>query len=255
MNGRLANFRLVLLAILVAGCASTAERDAERARKEQMLLTNLQLSAEYLQRGQVQYAQERLNKAVEMAPDDSRVNNMMGLLYWRLGDQERARHFFREAVDAEPGNPEAFNNYGVFLCSQGKIDEAEPWFKKALADPLYKTPAEANVNAGVCLMRKPAPAVAEEYFRAALKVNPKSSVALYQMAKISYDSGKTLAARGFIERFFEISNDTPEALLLAAKIEQAMRNKNQAASYALRLRGKFPDSPEAKQLGTGRPPN
>ena len=241
--------------MLIVGCASTAERDAERVRKEQMLVTNLQLGSEYLQRGQLQYAQERLDKAREMAPDDSRVNNMMGLLYWRLGDQERAQYFFRQAVDTDPGNPEAFNNYGVFLCSRGQINEAERWFKKALADPLYQTPVEGNVNAGVCLMKKPAPAVAEEYFRAALKVSPKNSVALYQMAKISYDSGKTLAARGFIQRFFEGSNDTPEALLLATKIEQAMRNKNQAASYALRLRGKFPDSPEAKQLNAGRSPN
>lgn len=253
MNGRLAKFAWIALVTVGSGCASTVQRNAEEARKEQMLMTNLQLSAEYLQRGQLEFAQERLEKAVEIAPKDSRVNNMMGLLQWRLGAFDRAKRYFRDAVDAEPSNPEAFNNYGVFLCSRGQVDEAEQWFKKALADPLYKTPADASVNAGVCLMRKPAPAVAEEYFRSALKFNPKIPVALYQMAKINYDSGKTLAARGFIQRFFEVSDDTPESLLLATKIEQTLRNRNQAASYAMRLRGKFPDSPEAKQMHSGRP--
>ena len=252
MSGRLASFGLVVSMVLGAGCASTVQRNAEQAREEQTLVTNLQLSAEYLQRGKLKFAKERLDKAIEMAPDDSRVNNMMGLLQWRLGNYERAQRFFRDAVAAKPRNPEAFNNYGVFLCSRGQIDEAEKWFKKALADRLYKTPADANVNAGVCLMRKPAPALAEEYFRTALKFNPKIPVALYQMAKINYDSGKTLAARGLIQRFFEVSDDTPESLFLGTKIERALRNRNQAASYALRLRGKFPDSLEAKQLKSGR---
>ena len=68
------------------------------------------------------------------------------------------------------------------------------------------------------------------------------------MAKISYDSGKTYSARGFIQRFFEVADDTPESLLLAVKIEGKLRAKDAEASYALRLRGKFPDSPAAQEL-------
>jgi type IV pilus assembly protein PilF len=37
-------------------------------------------------------------------------------------------------------------------------------------------------------------------------------------------------------------------LLLAVKIERILQNKNAEASYALRLRGKFPTSPEVAQL-------
>jgi type IV pilus assembly protein PilF len=70
------------------------------------------------------------------------------------------------------------------------------------------------------------------------------------MARISLDSGQVLSARGFIERYFQAAEDTPESLLLAVKIERALRNKNAEASYALRLRGKFPTSPEARQLQT-----
>jgi len=39
-------------------------------------------------------------------------------------------------------------------------------------------------------------------------------------------------------------------LLLAFRIERALGAKDAQASYALRLRGKFPDSAEAKQLRT-----
>jgi len=97
-------------------------------------------------------------------------------------------------------------------------------------------------------MKKPAPAKAEKYFREALRINPKLSSALYQMARLSVDSGKRLSARGFIERYFQSAEDTPESLLLAVRIERALGNKNAEASYALRLRSKFPTSPEAGQL-------
>jgi len=61
-------------------------------------------------------------------------------------------------------------------------------------------------------------------------------------------AGKRLPARGFIERYFQSAEDTPESLLLAVRIERALGNKNAEASYALRLRSKFPASPEAGQL-------
>jgi len=74
------------------------------------------------------------------------------------------------------------------------------------------------------------------------------------MALISFESGESLAARGFMQRFFEASQDSPESLLLAVKIEKALGARDAQANYAFRLRGKFPNSEEAKQLAkiTGR---
>jgi type IV pilus assembly protein PilF len=47
-----------------------------------------------------------------------------------------------------------------------------------------------------------------------------------------------------------VATDTPEVLLLAFRIERALGAKDAQATYALRLRGKFPQSGEAKQLRT-----
>ena len=99
-------------------------------------------------------------------------------------------------------------------------------------------------------MNKPSPVMAEKYLREALLINPKLSGALFQMAKLSFDTGKNLPARAFIERYFQAAEDTPEALLLAVKIERALQNKNAEASYALRLRSKFPTSVEAGNLSS-----
>ena len=241
-------FGAILIGTLLMGCASSQERKALKARKENLVIVNTQLAAVYLQRGRPEVALYNISKALTLAPDDSQANNVMALLQWRLKDNDAADKHFRRALKSQPDNSEARNNYGAFLCERGEVDKAVKQFTLALADPLYTTPAQANLNAGLCLMKKPAPVAAAFYFREALKLDPKRKSALYQMAKISYDSGKTYSARGFIQRFFEIADDTPESLLLAVKIEGKLRAKDAEASYALRLRGKFPDSPEAQKL-------
>lgn len=242
--------RIVLSAVvlLLVGCASSAERQAEQEKANKLAETHVLLGSSYMQRGQLDVAKAELDKALKLEPDHSQANNIMAVLQWRFKDYDKAERFFRKSLASDENNASAQHNYGAFLCDHGKITEAVQHFNAAAANPLYPYTAEVNLNAGVCLMRKPAPTAAEKYFREALRLNPKLSGALYQMARISLDSGQALSARGFIERYFQSAEDTPESLLLAVNIERALRNKNAEASYAIRLRGKFPASAEAAQL-------
>lgn len=238
----------LVLAALLGACASSAEREAEEARKERLVQTDLQLAIAYMERNNLAAAKERLDRTLTLSPDDPQVNNVMGVVQWRLKQYDEAETRFRKALNEAPKNPSVNHNFGAYLCDRGRIEEGVKHLDKAAADPTYNGAAEALLNAGVCLMRKPAPATAEKYFREALKRNPRLPGALYYMAKISYDSGRTFTARGFIDRYYEVGQDTPEALLLAYYVERALKNTDAAASYAVRLRGKFPNSPESEQL-------
>jgi type IV pilus assembly protein PilF len=241
-------------ALWLAGCASSAERQAELERRQRLADTHTQLGVSYMQRGQLEIAKHNLDKAIETDPDNVQANNMMALLQWRLKNYVEAERHFRKALydDTGKGNSDGWNNFGVFLCERGQFDTAEQAFQRALADPLYRTPAEANVNAGMCQMRKPSPATAEKYFRAALEHNPKQARALLELARLSFNAGRSLSARAFMQRHFDATEDTPDALLLATRIEGALGNRDAEASYALRLRGKFPESTEASQLPVGK---
>lgn len=239
---------LLCVLLLLAACASTAEREQEQARRQKLLATHLQLGVGYYQAGQFEVARENFNKVLAGDPDNAQAYNMLALIEFRLKNYEQAEKYFRRALASGEEDPEVMNNFGVFLCERGQFDEAERWFKKAIAHPRYLHPDQANLNAGVCLMKKPSPAEAERYLRAALDINPRLAPALFQMARISYDAGRTLSARGFMQRYFETARETPEALWLAFKIERALGNKNEAASYALKLQNRFPDSVEARQL-------
>lgn len=238
----------VLVVMALGACATQEEQVADEARAARLIEARTQLAASYMQRNQLDVALEELDKALAADPDNSQANNMMALLQIRLKNDDKAERHFSKALSGQGNNAEARNNYGVFLCERGRLDEAEKQFKAALANPLYKTPEIANINAGSCLQKKNAPELAEKYFRNALQINPKSPTALYQMALISFNSKQFLPARAFMQRYLDVGKDTPEALLLAVRIEHALGARDAQAQYSSRLRGKYPDSPEAKQL-------
>ena len=54
--------------------------------------------------------------------------------------------------------------------------------------------------------------------------------ALLHMARYSFEAGESLSARGFMQRYFEVSTDTPEVLLLAFRIERALGAKDAQAT-------------------------
>lgn len=241
---------LTLLLALLAACASSGP-DLNEEQERQLVRTHLQLASGYMQRGQLDVAKQNLERALALSPGDPDANNMMALLQWRLNELDDAERHFRRALRAQERNAEAENNYGAFLCERGRTEEAMRSFERALSDRLYERRASASENAGLCLYRAGEHARAEPYFREALQREPRRPVSLLHMARISFENDQALSARAFIERYFAVATDTPEALLLGVRIERTLDNKDQEASYAVRLRGKFPTSPEAQQLAGG----
>lgn len=241
---------LVFACLLISGCASQAEREEKAVKLNKRVEIHTQLGATYLSRNQLDIAQQELEHALDVNPYDSQANHIMGLLQLRLKKDDKAEQYFRRAISEQPDNSDARNSYGVFLCERGRLDEADEQFRAAINNPLYKSPEQASLNAGICQLKKPDKNAAAGYFRTALQHNPRQPQALLHMARHSFETGESLSARGFMQRYFEVATDTPEVLLLAFRIERVLGAKDAQATYALRLRGKFPESAEAKQLRT-----
>lgn len=246
---RLRVFLLALAVLSAVGCASSAGRNQDQERLQKLVDTNTQLGAAYLQQGSMDAAKEKLDKALELAPDDPQANNVMALLQWRLRSHDAAERYFRRALGTKTGDihPDIQHNYGVFLYDRGRFDEALTWFDRAIANPQYPTPELANFNAGITALKKPDRDAAERYFRAALISVPGYAPALLQMARLSYESGNATSARGFMERYAKAGAETAESLWLGIRVERALGNRHAEGDYALRLRGKFPDAPETQE--------
>jgi len=247
---------VVSTVFLVSACGSTgglSDADTEgdlivQEKGNPLAETNVKLGVGYFQQGNYEYALKKFRKAIEIDDDLPNAHYAIALLYDKLGKPNAASRHFERATEINPQYSDAHNAYAAFLCRKKQYERADEKFRKALANPLYRSHSLVRVNAGLCAIRAGKPERAEEYFRNLLQGNPRHATALFHMAKINLEAKRYLQARGYIQRFGEASKHTSESLLVGLKIERVLGDKNAIAKYALLLQHKFPDSDEALQL-------
>jgi len=114
---------------------------------------NVALAEEYMKDGKYEIALDRLQRAVKLDPSSPDAYTMLGYLYEKINRPELAEANYARSVKLAPDKGDYLNNYGQWLCRSGHPAEAEPLFRKALADPFYKTPSVAIGNAATCAAR------------------------------------------------------------------------------------------------------
>lgn len=238
---------VLIVALLVTGCSSSAKRFGSESAHRQAE-TQVRLGMGYMQKGDLDIALGKLQSAVETADDYAPAHNALAILYTRLGRVEAADKHYKKAVKMAVDGGAVHNNYGAFLCDQGRYDEAHSHFLKAAEQPLYKTPALAYENAGLCAMREGDLARAEASFRKALGLDPELTIALLNMADLALKNGRYLQGRAYIQRYEAVASHSAATLWLAIQIEQGLNDEAQVKRYSDRLRGRFPDSEQAGQL-------
>ena len=251
-----------LLWLTLAGCQQSAVRPDSGDSMGQLgqLQRNspadvyIQLGAEYMREGNLSEALKNAKKATIIDPHKSSGFNILALVYQRLGEKARAEEAFLKAIKLDHRDPYALNAYGSFLCADGRLAEADKMFQKAVANPLYESPWVALVNAGTCMRRAGNLAQAEAYLRRALQGNSRFPPGLLSMASVSLAQGNAMSARAYIQRFAEVADHTPESLWLGIRAENALGDRDQAASYALQLRSRYPDSEQVQFLREAKTP-
>jgi Flp pilus assembly protein TadD len=129
----------------------------------------------YIQ-GRFDEAVEPFEKALQSAPGASQVtmHRAAALNYFELGRTEEAERRFRDAVrlyGSGSGQPDPRVDYGAFLISQGRAQEAVPFLTAAVRT----TPASARAHAelGRALLELDRPADALGPLRRSVELDPK----------------------------------------------------------------------------------
>lgn len=240
----------ILILASLAACQSTPVQSAggDSQSPSRLAEVHTQLGIGYLREGKLEQAHNRLQRALDADPNYSTAHNAMGLLQEQLKNPKEAEKHYRRAISLNPTDSAAQNNYGTFLCRQGRYEEGDAQFIKATENPLYQSPERAYANAGVCMKLAGDYDKAERYLRKALQINPKIPQALIAMSELSYDKDRYLAARAYLQRYLEVAPHTSQSLWLGVRIERELGDKNTASSYALLLKSNYPDSRETQLL-------
>lgn len=246
--------RLVLLLsvlTLLGACASGGGSprtglNREPTREERAADVFTQLGSDYMRKGQNDVALEHLDRAVKLNPRSPMAHSMLAVLYTRIDRDDRAAIHHRRAAELAPEDGNIQNNYASFLCAQRQYEEADAAFRRALADPFYRTPQAAALNAGLCALEGGSAQRAEDYFRNALRKDPGNTEVLLPLAKALHLRGEHMGARAFIQRHESALPDTAPLLALAIQVESALGNARAASEYRQRLLTQFPATPEAR---------
>lgn len=232
-----------LLPLLLMGCGMGGQASRQQSDERESARINSQMGIEYLRKGDVELARGKLEKAIDLDPNNAEAQGAIALLYADTGEIRKAEKHYEKSLSLQPDDASVLNNYGAMLCAQGKYEKADLQFRRAIQNVRYQTPEVALTNAGVCARKLPDDARAETYFREALKRNPNFADALGQMALLSADQSSYLNARGFIQRYQSLQAPmTREMLLLGIRIELALGDRSAAQRYAQTLQGEFPES-------------
>ncbi|RFF27970.1 MULTISPECIES: type IV pilus biogenesis/stability protein PilW [unclassified Wenzhouxiangella] len=248
-------FVLLLLVVVVGGCATTQSQPGQSGRKGmdrvspvQAADVNTRLGVGYFERGDLEVAIDKLERAIELDPAHVPAYVTLALIQERLGRESRARRYFSEAVRLAPEDGATLNSYATFLCREGEYEEADELFRRAIDDPFYDTREVAYSNAGSCAIRSNRYDEAEDYLREALDINSEHPNALYHLARLFLQRDEAFKARAFMQRYEAAAGVDPEALLLGYRIEQRLGNEREAARYFRRLEEEFPESAEARDI-------
>ena len=243
----------ILTASLLVGCVSS---DGSKALKredptEAAAKTNIQLGIAYLQQGNYAVAREKLERSLKQNPKDPDVHTTLGLLYDRTGEPKLADKHYQEALKLAPDNPDVSNNYAIYLCKRGRVDEGVERFSAVAANKYYRTPEVALTNAGVCLRDAKRLDEAQAKFIGAIKVRPDYSEATVQLANLHVERGQVPEARKVVDSYLGAFRPKPDVLFAAVTVARAAKDKMSEEKYSRTLRLEFPDSAQARALKRG----
>lgn len=251
------------LAVLLAGCTVTGSGAGEGARQaasaqppendqQQRAKVHYELGSLYMLDGRWAIALEEARIALSADPNYAPAYNLLGLTHMAMNEPRLAEDNFEKALSLAPGDPEISNNFGWFLCQNGREQRSIAYFMTAAKNPLYTTPTKAYTNAGVCSLRLKDDKAAENYLSTALNLSPTNTQALLGLAEIAYRQGRHSEARQWTTDIEKMLEPTAEVIWLALRIERKMGNREAEARYASQLRRRFPGSPEQRLLSQGQ---
>ncbi|MGI9322778.1 MAG: type IV pilus biogenesis/stability protein PilW [Pseudomonadales bacterium] len=231
-------------AILLTGCAAGGKAPQTQVEPAAALQKQLELGAAYLRQGDYPQARSKLNRALEIDPESGAAFTTLGLLFQLEGEDDLADEYFQTALKHEPELAQARNNYGVFLLSRQRYQQAIQQLQAASEDRFYANRASVFENLGRAYLELEDSPAAQQAFRKATQLNPKQSPALLALAELLFDQRDYTEAGDLYQRHARLSPQSAQGLWLCVRLARVFRQNAKEADCSQTLGDVFPASRE-----------
>lgn len=209
----------------------------------------LQLGLAYLAEGDAANAARNLRKALAAAPDAWQTQLAMALYWQRVVQPRQAEAFYRRALQRQPGNGLVLNKYGMFLCGQGRHEQAQALFTKAQAIAADQTQrAQAVLNAACCDYASQRPEAAQAKLQHLLTTSADAAALLLSQAETFLNEGEPSRAGFLLDGYQSRYPDSAKSLWLAIRFAALTHQPEKRQQYGALLMRSFPQSDEYQQF-------
>jgi len=134
-------FRLLIVSLAVLSlqaCVTVEEsRFSKKASPEKAVENYTQLGLGYLQKGRPDWARDRLQRALEIDPNDPQANDAMGLVWQTEGELDLAEDSFKKALREDPKFTLARHHLGRLYARMKRYKEARDLLSEVANDRYY----------------------------------------------------------------------------------------------------------------------
>lgn len=215
-------------------------RDDASIRQRVGYQDQITLASQAIRGGDLDAAEKRLRAAIKIDGARADAYMLQAGIAARRGNSAEAGQLYAKAAQQAPERGDVLNNYGAWLCTNGREAESLALFDRAAQSPGYASPGSALANAGGCALDAGQPERAARDLKRALELEPTNAYALESMARSEYAQGRYMAARAFSERRLAAAPATRSVLQLASQIEARLGDNVASGRYLKRIHDEFP---------------
>lgn len=171
----------------------TVKKSPRKARPHHML------GDVYMRGGQIEKAVEQFQIAIHLDSNYGDSYNNLGIIYIKIGNIEKAMKCFEQAIALRPSQESPYVNLAyIFLYQKGDQAKAEEFFKKSL---MYKETVEGYIGLGNLYIEK-------KDFVNALGAFTKASKLSYNNPDVFYSLGNVYYFQNDYQKALEMYNKT-----------------------------------------------
>lgn len=174
---------MALLALFAAGCATTKNKDAARAKA---LMSS---GVDSLEHKDYSGALRSLLEATKYTPKDPDLWSNIGVAYVGKEDPAKAEEMFKKALSLNPKYNDAHLNLGVLYSQQKRYPEAERELREAAQDPAYFRLDQVAYQLASLYTALNRPLLAERQLKIAVRENPAYCPAWFRLGLMQKERG------------------------------------------------------------------
>ena len=246
-------FRLLTAITLVIGlqaCVTVEEsRFSKKASPEKAVDNYTQLGLGYLQKGRPDWARDRLQRALEINPDDPQANDAMGLVWQTEGELDLAEESFKKALREDPDFTLARHHLGRLYARMKRHKEARDLLSEVANDRYYNNRVGAYNDMALNFYRMENSQGAIEAYSPSLRLAPYNVDALVNISTLLFEAQRYDESLKYFDRFDRLverdqTEHTAHSLWLGIKLLTIHQQTSRGVALAAQLKQRFPQSEE-----------